>query len=57
MLNLIIWNKTSLASLPGPLWFGTVVPDKGSIYGLGLKLTAYLGETQLFELELIDKTE
>ena len=34
-----LWGMQStplLPSLPGPLWPGMVVPDKGSIYGLDI---------------------
>ena len=29
-----MWSSPSLLSLPGPLYLGVVVPDKGPIYGL-----------------------
>ena len=28
-----IWSTPSLPSLPGPLWFRVVAPNKSSIYG------------------------
>ena len=49
MLELWVMRSTPLLPLlPGPLWPGVVIPDKGAIYGLDrtqvwfLEFTAYL---------------
>ena len=49
-----LWGMRStplLPPLPGPLWPGVEAPDRALSMGL-IELTAYLYETELFEIEL-----
>ena len=51
-----LWGIRSIPSLPllpGPLWPGTVIPDRALSMGL-IELTAYLCQTELFELKLFN---
>ena len=50
------WRMQSTPSLPllsGPLWPGVVTPDR-ALSMSQIEVTAYLCETELFQLELFD---
>ena len=51
-----MWSTPSLPLLPGPHWPEMVASDRALLMGW-IELTAYLYLTELFELELFDKTE
>ena len=57
MLELWEMQSTpSLPLLPGPFWPGMGAPDRALSIGQ-IEVTAYLYKTELFELELFDKSE
>ena len=48
-----MWSTSLLPLLPGPLWPGVVVPDKGPIYGLNRTKPWFLDFTVFLHLNCV----